>query len=108
MPLSRQIVRKHRRTACRRLSGLLATRAQGERRLPGVVFDPARLLPTSLGHFAYDGALTAPPCAEGVLWLVLKQPLQASAEQLAQLGRLFPANARAVQPLWGRVISESP
>lgn len=87
---------------------LLPTRAQGERRLPGVVFDPARLLPATLGHYAYDGSLTAPPCTEGVLWLVLKQPLQASAEQLAQLGRLFPTNARAVQPLWGRVISESP
>lgn len=72
------------------------------------LFDPARLLPADLGHYAYDGSLTAAPCTEGVRWLVLRQPLQASAEQLARFRQLFPRNDRPVQPLHGRVIEVSP
>jgi carbonic anhydrase len=87
---------------------LMPTLAGSERRLPGQRFDAGRLLPANSAHYRYDGSLTAPPCTEGVLWLVMKQPLQASPAQLAQLARLFPANARAVQPLHRRVVSESP
>lgn len=75
---------------------------------PGPAFDPARLLPQGKGYYAYDGSLTAPPCTEGVLWLVMQQPQQVSASQLQALRRLFPSNARAVQALHGRVIRVSP
>jgi carbonic anhydrase len=43
-----------------------------------------------------------------VLWLVMQQPLEASAAQLAGLGRLFGPNARPVQPLHGRVVTLTP
>ena len=33
------------------------------------------LLPDSLGHYAYDGSLTTPPCSEGVRWLLLQTPI---------------------------------
>jgi carbonic anhydrase len=39
--------------------------------------------------------------------MVMKQPLQASAEQLAIFGRLYPNNARPVQPANNRLIKES-
>ena len=52
-------------------------------------------------------SLTAAPCTEGVRWIVMKQPLTLSAVQLARLGQLMAPNARPVQPLHGRVVSES-
>lgn len=69
--------------------------------------DPAAWLPATRGYYAYDGSLTAPPCTEGVRWIVLKQPLEASADQLRRLRLLFPPNAREVQPLHGRQVAES-
>jgi carbonic anhydrase len=53
------------------------------------------------------GSLTTPPCSEGVLWMVMKEPIQASPAQLAFFSRLYPMNARPVQPASGRVIKES-
>jgi carbonic anhydrase len=53
------------------------------------------------------GSLTEPPCTEGVLWLVFKQPRQASPAQMALFSRLYPLNARPVQPTSGRMIKES-
>lgn len=75
---------------------------------PEVPVDPARLLPSRLGYYTYDGSVTDTPCTEGVRWIVLKTPMTLSAPQLARLQRLFPPNARPVQPLNGRVVGESP
>lgn len=79
-----------------------------EQSLAQVQVDPAEWLPMSKGYYRYEGSLTAPPCTEGVLWLVMKQPLDISAAQLAALHRLFPDNARPVQALHGRQVLESP
>jgi carbonic anhydrase len=79
-----------------------------ERSPPGVSVDPARWLPATLGYYRYDGSETAPPCREGVRWLVLKQVQTLSTGQLDALRRLIAPNARAVQPLNGRVVLESP
>jgi carbonic anhydrase len=92
------------------LAALLPTMPPGgqpERVLPGVQVDPAQLLPQEHGYYAYDGSLTAPPCTEGVRWIVMKRPLELSAAQVARLAQLFPSNARPVQPLHRRVVSES-
>jgi carbonic anhydrase len=83
-------------------------RGQPERDLSDASIDPASLIPAEHGYYAYEGSLTAPPCTEGVLWLVMKQPLTLSPTQLARLQQLFPDNARVPQPLNGRVVSESP
>ncbi|MBL0090652.1 MAG: carbonic anhydrase family protein [Ideonella sp.] len=93
-------------TALSELLPRMPTRGLPEQTLAGSLFDPSRLLPRSTAHYRYDGSLTAPPCTEGVVWLVMKQPLTLSAAQLAQLKALFPPNARPVQPLHGRVVSE--
>jgi carbonic anhydrase len=69
--------------------------------------DLERLLPTERGYFTYMGSLTTPPCSEGVLWMVMKQPVQASAEQLGVFARLYPMNARPIQSASGRLIKES-
>jgi carbonic anhydrase len=48
------------------------------------------------------GSLTTPPCTENVTWYVLKTPIQLSADEIARFARLYPMNARPVQPLNGR------
>jgi carbonic anhydrase len=74
---------------------------------PSIVFDPNDLLPERRDYYTYMGSLSEPPCSEGVLWLVMKEPLQASAEQMALFSRLYPLNARPVQTAGGRMIKES-
>ena len=65
------------------------------------------LLPSSLEYYTYAGSLTTPPCTEGVRFYILKQPVSISAEQLATFQKLYPLNARPLQPLNGRVIKSS-
>jgi carbonic anhydrase len=79
----------------------------GETIVPGLAIDLNSLLPKNRGYFTFMGSLTTPPCTEGVLWIVFKEPRQVSAEQLAMFRRLYPPNARPVQPAFGRIIKES-
>lgn len=74
---------------------------------PAAAIDPNKLLPETRTYYTYMGSLTTPPCSEGVLWMVLKQPLQLSAEQIAIFSRLYKNNARPVQASNGRLIKES-
>jgi carbonic anhydrase len=74
---------------------------------PSVVLDLKEALPERREYFTYMGSLSEPPCTEGVLWLVMKQPMQASPAQMALFSRLYPLNARPVQSSYGRVIKES-
>jgi carbonic anhydrase len=69
--------------------------------------DLAALLPAERGYFTTMGSLTTPPCTEGVLWMVMKQPVQVSPEQIAIFSRLYPMNARPIQSAAGRLIKES-
>lgn len=69
--------------------------------------DLNRLLPAERGYFTYMGSLTTPPCSEGVLWMVMKQPVPISAEQIDIFARLYPMNARPIQSASGRLIKES-
>lgn len=73
---------------------------------PTTVIDPATLLPASRNYYTYMGSLTTPPCTEGVLWLVMKQPVQVSQEQINIFSRLYKNNARPIQPAAGRLIKE--
>lgn len=74
---------------------------------PSVVLDPMDLLPVRRDYFTFMGSMTTPPCQEGVLWLVMKEPIQASPAQLALFSRLYPLNSRPIQPGSGRIIKES-
>lgn len=73
--------------------------------VPGV--NVADLLPPDRSHFVYAGSLTTPPCSEGVYWIVMKQPVTMSIEQVEQLKQAIGfANNRPVQALNGRTITE--
>jgi carbonic anhydrase len=74
---------------------------------PSVVLDLNQALPERREYYTFMGSLSEPPCSEGVLWLVMKQPMQASPAQMALFSRLYPLNARPAQPSYGRVIKES-
>ncbi|TLS17138.1 MAG: carbonic anhydrase family protein [Betaproteobacteria bacterium] len=74
---------------------------------PDAAVDLNQLLPEKRGYYTYMGSLTTPPCSEGVLWLVMQQPVQVSAQQIAIFSRLYRNNARPVQPSNGRLIKES-
>jgi carbonic anhydrase len=74
---------------------------------PSIVLNPADVLPVRREYFTYMGSLTTPPCSEGVLWLVMKEPVQASPAQMAIFSRLYPLNARPIQANSGRVVKES-
>jgi carbonic anhydrase len=74
---------------------------------PSIVIDPTDALPERREYFTYMGSLTEPPCTEGVLWMVFKQPMQASPAQMALFSRLYPLNARPIQSTAGRMIKES-
>lgn len=73
-------------------------------RMPAEMVDLNELLPKDMRYYQFMGSLTTPPCSEGVLWMVLKQPVTASREQIRMFSQLFPNNARPTQATNGRVI----
>ncbi len=67
--------------------------------------DLSGLLPKNLTHYRFSGSLTTPPCTEGVRWLVVKQPMTVTVQQLnAFTSVMHHANNRPQQKLDGRVI----
>ncbi|XP_059472411.1 carbonic anhydrase 1 [Neocloeon triangulifer] len=79
------------------------------------VIDPAKLLPDGLGYWTYLGSLTTPPCNECVTWIVFKQPITVTEQQLAQMRHLSNSgeseefvvkNYRPPQPLGNRALRE--
>jgi carbonic anhydrase len=64
------------------------------------------MLPEQRQYFTYMGSLTTPPCSEGVLWMVMKQPAGVSREQVAVFSKLYPMNARPIQQAAGRLIKD--
>jgi carbonic anhydrase len=74
---------------------------------PSVVLDLMEALPAKREYYTFMGSLSEPPCTEGVLYIVMKQTMQASPAQMALFSRLYPFNARPVQPGNGRVVKES-
>jgi carbonic anhydrase len=73
----------------------------------GTAIRPAALLPAGRSYLRYAGSLTTPPCSEGVLWTVFKDPIEASPDQVRRFAALFPVNARPVQSAVRRYLLET-
>lgn len=71
----------------------------GQVRDPVAMLAPEALLPADATTWRYAGSLTTPPCSEVVSWVVYRQAVTASAQQIQAFAALFPLNARPVQPL---------
>ena len=69
--------------------------------------NPVNFIPANTEFYKYSGSLTTPPCSEGVYWMVFKQPLEASAEQIMKMNELMGENARPVQPMFSRDLLKS-
>jgi carbonic anhydrase len=65
------------------------------------------LLPADRRYFTYMGSLTTPPCSEGVQWIVMRQPVTLTPEQIDIFARIYPMNARPIQQMAGRRIIQS-
>lgn len=68
---------------------------------------PEALLPADRHYFRYAGSLTTPPCSEGIVWSVYRQPIEASAAQIRKFAQAFAGNARPVQPQHRRYLLEA-
>ncbi len=76
-------------------------------RMPQSLLNVSELLPTDQRYYQFMGSLTTPPCSEGVLWMVMKQPVTISKGQYRLFTQLYPNNARPVQAVNGRVVREA-
>jgi carbonic anhydrase len=79
-----------------------------ERAVADTQIDATKLLPSGKAYYTFPGSLTTPPCSEDVTWFVLRTPIRFSAQEVARFAKIYPMNARPVQPLNGRVVEASP
>jgi carbonic anhydrase len=75
--------------------------------VPSVMVNVKDLLPANQQYYTFPGSLTTPPCSEGVTWYVLKNPVTISEAQVAVFAKLYPKDARPIQPVHRREVLES-
>ncbi|XP_068381714.1 carbonic anhydrase 1 isoform X3 [Eschrichtius robustus] len=99
------------------LDALKAVKTKGKK-APFTNFDPSVLLPSSRDYWTYLGSLTHPPLYESIIWIIFKENISISSEQLAQFRSLLSNvegdkevpikhNNRPPQPLKGRTVKAS-
>ncbi len=69
-----------------------------------VQLNVADMLPVSKDYYRFNGSLTTPPCSEGVLWLMMKNSVTVSSEQVLKIHRIMGDNNRPLQPVNARPI----
>ncbi|NXD86193.1 CAH3 anhydrase, partial [Halcyon senegalensis] len=81
-------------------------------------FDPSILFPKSRDYWTYHGSFTTPPCEECITWILLREPIEVSSDQMAKFrslsknGENEPVNPlvdnwRPPQPVKGRLVRAS-
>jgi carbonic anhydrase len=61
-------------------------------------------LPNDNYAYHYVGSLTTPPCSEGVQWLVLRDPVSLTTEQITAFSSRIGPNNRPTQPVNDRTV----
>jgi carbonic anhydrase len=68
--------------------------------------DLATLFPANNDFYSYEGSLTTPPCTENVNWVIFKEPIIVSVEEVLKLKKNMPKdNYRNEQPINNRIVS---
>jgi carbonic anhydrase len=63
------------------------------------------LLPANRDYYRFNGSLTTPPCTEGVRWLVMKELVPLSKQQIETFAHVMHhPNNRPVQPVNARPV----
>lgn len=70
-----------------------------------VSIDIALKIPKELYAYHYIGSLTTPPCSENVQWLVLRNQISMSKEQVTAFSSRLKNNNRPTQPMNERIIT---
>lgn len=78
-----------------------------ERKTDSVKVNAMDLLPADHGYYSFRGSLTSPICNEGVLWFLMKNPIEMSAAQIARYKKYYHNTARPLQPVNERPVVES-
>lgn len=91
-------------TALEKLWSSMPKNAGDRKALPSP-FAAGDLLPANPDYYRFNGSLTTPPCTEGVRWLVLKEPVTASKEQVEAFSHVMHhPNNRPVQSVNARPV----
>jgi len=93
--------------AVRRIFDALPQTEGPEQEVAGPPINAGAFLPPTRGYYTFQGSLTTPPCTEGITWFVLKTPEELSSDEVAAFAKLYPSDARPIQPTDGRAILES-
>lgn len=91
------------------LEKLLATapKEQNQSKPLAIRVTPGDLMPSKPAYYRYSGSLTAPPCTEGVQWVIMKETLKISKFQLESMQQMIGGpNQRPLQDSQGRMILE--
>lgn len=68
---------------------------------------PNNLMPIKQQYYRYSGSLEMPPCTEGVRWILMKTPVEATKDQLKMYETAMQVpNNRPTQALNGRMVVE--
>jgi len=63
------------------------------------------LMPGNKDYYRVNGSLTTPPCTEGVLWMIMKNPVPVGEKQIKKLVQVLKhPNNRLVQPINARLV----
>ena len=78
-----------------------------EHAMDDVKINAMDLLPADHGFYRFPGSLTAPICNEGVMWFLMKNPIEMSEAQINKYKEYYHNTARPLQPLNNRPVFES-
>lgn len=67
---------------------------------PFTKFDPSCLFPACRDYWTYQGSFTTPPCEECIVWLLMKEPITVSSDQVSGSSRPGLENMRTYITEW--------
>lgn len=79
--------------------------ADGEEKVINRALDLTTMFPKNKDYYSYRGSLTTPPCTENVNWIIFKEPIILSLEEVIKMRDNMPLrNFRNEQPLNERTV----